>query len=88
MKIEQVICDQCGKVKGKSNHWFDLLVNEELKSFSNFNRTSHNSQGYLKSKVKNLCGQSCLINEITRIINLPEPDQSEDPNLIPIPDRE
>ena len=62
----QIVCDNCGRIKQKSNNWFNLYIWEESKHFASFPiMTSKNIDP------KDFCGQECLISEIHRIINLP-----------------
>lgn len=69
MTINKVLCDGCSKIKGESNHWHKLWINEYERTFRNYFVPVVDGG---KAVEKDFCGDACLVREITRIINLSE----------------
>ncbi len=77
MTTEKVICDECGRMKGASNHWHQIGVNR-IDSEVNAEiglLLGPRTDNYV---VLDLCGQQCLYRTIAQILKLnpvPEGEQ-------------
>jgi len=59
--IQQVICDQCGKLKGEANHWKYLYI-----AGGDFSSTCIPDSAYY-----DFCGEACLLKRISELIAEP-----------------
>jgi endogenous inhibitor of DNA gyrase (YacG/DUF329 family) len=70
-KVETFKCDQCGKQKQETNHWFvitpGLTAALILRTWNTADITAHG--------VRHLCGQQCVVAELNQWMN----DQSAKP---------
>lgn len=60
MKIEQLICDQCGARKGEKDNWFSLLINNS--GFHLYNQAS--------LQTHDICSQGCAIKALNDFLDL------------------
>lgn len=69
MRIEQIKCDQCGKEKGESNHWFKLAVGKGYVTvFGLFCAERHAAADLTGMIIRDLCGQECLHKHIDVVL--------------------
>lgn len=54
-KLVSFKCDQCGRQKEESNHWFVFSADQDALHIYRFNTNSMLSPG-----VKHICGEACL----------------------------
>jgi len=65
MKIEEVICDQCGARKGKTNHWYRMTISNGF-----FLYPSDKSSDNLPN-IKDICGENCAMRALQDYLNPP-----------------
>ena len=68
MQKTQTYCDSCGRAKGETNNWFVLWVSYKRKLFSLVCFALLDSNDDLVVS-KDICGQDCLITEISKVIS-------------------
>jgi endogenous inhibitor of DNA gyrase (YacG/DUF329 family) len=62
-KVETFKCDQCGKQKQETNHWYAI-------DWSGVNRTVYRwSDAPSLVTLKHLCGQACVVAELNSWMN-------------------
>ena len=66
MKIEEVICDQCGARKGKTNHWFSLYRTEG--SFHIYKHGNYENAKREQVEIKDICGLTCALKQLSYFI--------------------
>lgn len=64
MKIEQVICDQCGARKQESNYWFWL----EVTNYGFHLYTPEAGPGGVE-EMKDICSQGCAIKALSEFLD-------------------
>ncbi len=76
-KVQSIVCDGCGKVKGESNHWWWVAwdVNGEPQLFI---LPSGKEWEEHWDHVFDLCGQACVIAKLSEWMN---PKQVEQPKV-------
>jgi hypothetical protein len=84
MKIEQIVCDECKRVRGESNHWHKIGV------LRNVGTTVQLTLGVIPEKpmpgfeVHDLCGESCFHKHIDNLLGLRGGVVESDPQPLPI----
>ena len=76
MSIEETLtikCDQCGTLKGETNHWFKILKLYSSTRGANYFELSsltkadeHSNRNTLVKKV--VCGERCMCQQISQMI--------------------
>lgn len=57
MKVEHIVCDECGITKGESNHWMQMDAIEAIGPYNA--RVEINKMGSRIAGLTDVCGQNC-----------------------------
>lgn len=63
MRVETVKCDECGAIKGESNHWLKIQVDPETGAVS----VKH-CVPMIGYQERDICGQACFHKYLDRIL--------------------
>lgn len=75
MKIENTICDECGVVKGASNHWMSagVFVSDVVKQPYAVVMGDIARSGAEPHEIHDLCGEQCFHKHIARLLRMNPP---------------
>lgn len=67
MNFSGTKCDECGRIKGESNHWHQIgLTDLDNGGVSLLLGTMH----YDVDVVHDLCGEACFLRHICKLLNM------------------
>jgi hypothetical protein len=81
-RVQSVVCDGCGKVKGDTNHWWKVLVDENPKGpYLALTPLDSNWLSGDWTQIFDLCGQACVISKLSEWMN-PKKEAAATPTLV------
>lgn len=69
MRIEQMVCDVCGAVKGVVNHWFIVLeYNDRFLIMSAEDEQKNTHLAYPQVTATECCGEACTMKKVSELL--------------------
>jgi hypothetical protein len=63
-RVQSIVCDGCGKVKGETNHWYMVSNIDDEFVLTRWIEADQDSYS-----VSHLCGQACVISKLSEWMN-------------------
>ncbi len=80
MTKETVLCDECGRTKGESNHWHRVGVwkeNGKVVAVLGASYVGIPSPVGIKTEIHDLCGDECFHKHIAKLMGFTEERQAQ-----------